>query len=213
MESWLFGVRDGNLEIEKSGEVVYLGVIGSFEVEANDFAAGGRVSGGVDGVGAPLDEKREKAGLIVLEIESLPLEEAAVGTLARAGIGAVESDVCIAKASRKLVQVAGMSGPANEARLDDLRQALVVWGVGLQRIERNDFEIVPFTKRDESVARAASGMNATECGADAGVFFDEGNAEIEIVAAEEDVVEHGGRSFFFGGKQRAGTGNGRRKEY
>ncbi len=36
-------------------------------------------------------------------------------------------------------------------------------------------------------------MDAAECGADAGVFFDEVDAAIEIAAAEEDVVEHGGR--------------------
>src|SRR5271157_720734 len=36
-------------------------------------------------------------------------------------------------------------------------------------------------------------MDTAECGANAGVFFDEGDAAIEIVAAEEDVVEHRGR--------------------
>jgi hypothetical protein len=32
-------------------------------------------------------------------------------------------------------------------------------------------------------------VDSAECGTDAGVFFDEGDAEIEIAAAEEDVVE------------------------
>jgi hypothetical protein len=68
-------------------------------------------------------------------------------------------------------------------------------------IRGDDFEVTTRIKffatglaqRNEGVAGAASGVDATERGADAGVFFDEGDAVIEVAAAEEDVIEHGGR--------------------
>jgi hypothetical protein len=68
-------------------------------------------------------------------------------------------------------------------------QAVVVWSAGLLWIGGNDFEIVFFAEREESIVCPASGVDSAECGTDAGVFFDEGDAEIEIAAAEEDVVE------------------------
>jgi hypothetical protein len=34
-------------------------------------------------------------------------------------------------------------------------------------------------------------MNSAECGADAGMLFDEVYAALQIIAAEENVIEHG----------------------
>ena len=38
---------------------------------------------------------------------------------------------------------------------------------------------------------AAAGVDSAECSADAGVLLDEGDAFLQIAAAEKDVVEHG----------------------
>ncbi len=67
------------------------------------------------------------------EIESFPLEEVAVGAFARTGIRAIEGDVCVAEASCESIEVAGMGGPADEARLGEFEQAVVVWCAGLLR--------------------------------------------------------------------------------
>src|SRR5580658_1590529 len=89
----------------------------------------------------------------------------------------------------------------------------MVWRAGLLGIGGDDFEVAAgvqfraarLAEREESIARAASRMDAAECGRDAGVLFDEGDTAIEIAAAEKDMIEHGGRPFFLRGKQRAGT--------
>ena len=39
--------------------------------------------------------------------------------------------------------------------------------------------------------RAAAGMDTAECGAHAGVLFDEIDAALQVVAAEKNVIEHG----------------------
>ncbi len=75
-----------------------------------------------------------------------------------------------------------MIGTGDQARLGEFLQAVVVRRTRLLRIECDDFEIVFFAEGEESVAGAASGMDAAECGTDAGVFFDEIDAAIEIAA-------------------------------
>ena len=91
-ELGLVGVGDGNVEIQDGAEMFYFGVIGSGEFEAEDFAAGGCFGGGMDGVAAPFDEKWKEAALVVLEVERLPLEEAAIGAFAGSGCWTFEGD-------------------------------------------------------------------------------------------------------------------------
>ena len=75
-------------------------------------------------------------------------------------------------------------------------------------IGSDDFEVAAgveleagrLAERQKSVTRAASGMDAPESGANAGVFFDEVDASIEIVAAEQDVIERDRYPFFLRGK-------------
>ena len=99
--------------------------------------------------------------MIVLEIESFPLEEAAVRAFARARIRAVEGNIVrISKSGRERIEVTWMGGPADQVRLNEFRQTVVVWRIGLQRIERDDFKIVFLAKREKSILRAASGMDA-----------------------------------------------------
>ena len=62
---------------------------------------------------------------------------------------------------------------------------------GLLWVRRDDFEIVLFTEREQRIARPTAWMNAAKCGADAGMLFDEGNAAVEVVASEKQVIEHG----------------------
>lgn len=94
------------------------------------------------------------------------------------------------QARRKLIEIAGMSGPAHEAWLSEFLQAEAVRYAGLRGIGRDDFEIVFFSEGKKSVACPAAGMDTAEGGADAGVLFDERDAAIEVVAAEENVVEN-----------------------
>jgi len=100
-ELGLFAMRDGNVEVEKRADALQSGVGWSGEFEAEDFATGWRVGGRMDSAGAPLDEEGEKASLIVVKVESLPLEKEAVGTFARPRRGTVEGEVRIAKTSRE----------------------------------------------------------------------------------------------------------------
>lgn len=71
---------------------------------------------------------------------------------------------------------------------------------GLPGIGSDDFQIVLFSEREESVARSASGMHSSEHGANARVFFDEADAAIESAAAEKDVIEQ--RGHLIGSKKR-----------
>jgi hypothetical protein len=65
-----------------------------------------------------------------------------------------------------------------------LDTVLVLLGVG-----RNDFEIAAFAEREECVASAAAGMDTAHCGADASALLDEVHAVVEVIAAEENVIE------------------------
>jgi len=56
------------------------------------------------------------------------------------------------------------------------------------------FKVAALTEREERVARAAAGMNAADGGEHAGCIVDEFDAFIEIVAAENDVIEQSGTS-------------------
>ncbi len=146
----------------------------------------------MDSIGAPLDEEGEQAAAIVFQIQGFPLKEAAVGALARAGMWSIKRETGIAETNCELIQVAGMSGPADEARLAKFLESVVIWRGGLLRIGRDDFQVVFFAEREKSVAGATSRMDAAKCGANTGVFFDEVNAAIEIAAAEKNVIEHDG---------------------
>jgi hypothetical protein len=50
-------------------------------------------------------------------------------------------------------------------------------------------------KREQGVACAASRMYPTHCGTNASIFFHEGYALVEIVAAQKKVIEHGRNLF------------------
>ena len=100
-ELGLFAMRDGNVEVEKRADALQSGVGWSGEFEAEDLATGWRVGGRMGSAGAPLDEEGEKASLIVVKIESLPLEKEAVGAFARARRGTVEGEVRIVETSRE----------------------------------------------------------------------------------------------------------------
>jgi hypothetical protein len=60
----------------------------------------------------------------------------------------------------------------------------------LLRVWRDDFEIVIFAKRQKCITGPTPRMNATENRADSSVFFDEGDAAVEIVAAEKNMIKH-----------------------
>ena len=204
MELWLFAARDGNVEVEKRRDTLQFGAVryGNFETE--DFAARGRIDGRMDRLSAPLDEKGEKPGSSVLKIESLPFEKAAVGALARAGRGAVEGKMGIAKANCEGVEVAGMRRPANETRRCKLLQTIVVGCAGLCGVRRDDFKVVSVAQREQSVARAPSGMNAAECGGYSGMLLDERDACLEVARAEKNVIENGGHVSTSPGSGRPG---------
>ena len=80
----------------------------------------------------------------------------------------------------------------------------MVGRAGLRGVGRDDFEIVSVTKGEQSVARAASGMNAAECGGDPGMFLDESDACLEIARAEKNVIEYGGHASASPGSCRQG---------
>lgn len=143
-------------------------------------------------VGFPLNKKRKQAAEVVAQSESPPLEKFAVWTLARTGGGSVKRQICRAKMLRKLVEIAGMSGPGDELRRGESAQAKAVRTVRLLWVGRDDFEIASFAEGQKRVASAATGMNSAKCGTDTRSVLHERNAFIEIAAAEENVIEKGG---------------------
>jgi len=59
----------------------------------------------------------------------------------------------------------------------------------LLRVRRNDFEVASLTQREQSVVRPAARMNTAKCGTDAGMLLNEVYTAIEIVTAEQDMIE------------------------
>jgi hypothetical protein len=110
----------------------------------------------------------------------------------------------IAKANCERVEVARMRRPADETRYGEFLQIIVVGCVGLRRVGRDDFKVVPVAQREQSVARASSGMNAAEGGSDPGMFLDERDACIEIARAEKNVIEYSGHVSASPGSGREG---------
>jgi len=130
------------------------------------------------GVGSPFDEERQQAGSVILEAQGLPLEVAAVGTLARTGGWPLESDVRGAKLFGEGLQIAGMRGPSDEARCvhgAEFRSEWIV-DIGLRWIGSDDFEIAAIAEREKSVLRAVPGMDAAERSMDTGALGHEFNA-------------------------------------
>ena len=65
-----------------------------------------------------------------MEIERLPSEETAIGTFALTRCGPVEGEPGTSEKGREAVEVAGMRGPADEARRGELLQAVGVGRAG-----------------------------------------------------------------------------------
>jgi hypothetical protein len=55
----------------------------------------------------------------------------------------------------------------------------------------HDLEVLALSEREEGVPRATAGMDAPNCGSDASVLLDKCGTAIEVVTAEDDVVQHG----------------------
>ena len=128
--------------------------------------------------------------MVVFEIQGLPLQQPTVGSFARARGRAIERDVCGAQTRGQLGYLAGMSGPADQARPCSFFQAVIVRSEGLLGIRRDDFEILSFTKREKRITGPAAWMNTAERRANSKLFFDESDTAVEIAAAEENMVEH-----------------------
>ena len=128
---------------------------------------------------------------VVFEIQRLPVQDFAVGALARAWGRAFCDDASLLEFCGEGCDVSGMGGPADQARFRQLRDEFSNMGTAvLLRIGRDDFEIATGAQREQRVLRATTGVDSAECGADSAVFFDKVDAALEIVAAEKDVVEH-----------------------
>src|SRR5712664_578422 len=192
VKTGLVTALDGEVEadaFESHGEFL--------RIRAHDFkilqaATCGSILGGVDRIGAPFDEEREKAVAIVGEVDGFPGEDAAIRALSGAVLRARECDLIFAKKFCGGGDVGWMDGPADEAWLLHPEDLGEVKDRPLRRIRGDDFEIATFAQREERVARASAGMDSAECGADAGAFFDEVDAAVEIVAADDDVIEQCG---------------------
>ena len=138
-----------------------------------------------------------ESGTLVGEVEGFPVENAAIGAGSRAGCRPFEGDSCFAEFLGEGIEVAGVRGPADEFRLGEESQAESILCAGLVRIGRDDFEIPPLAEGKQRVARAATGMDSADGGADTDAVLDKGDAGVEIVAAEKNVVEQGGYLFIF----------------
>ena len=142
--------------------------------------------------GAPFDEEWEQAVAVVFERERLPVEDAAVGTFARAGCGPTTSTPSTLEALSERFDVAGMLRPADDHRFFKRTEIALVVGCGLLRIGRDDFEIAIRAEREQRVARARAGMDSAERGANAGALFDKLDACVEVGASDQNMIEQFG---------------------
>jgi len=187
------GFGDGDVKAEFSGELAEAGGIGGEELETEELATLWRILGRVEGAGGPFDKEGEQTVVIIFEIESLPVENLAVGTFAGAGSGTVGSDAGRFDLRGEGLNVARVGGPADEFWFADFLEPVEQGGCTgrLLGVGRDDFEIAAGAEGQESVASAAAGVNTAKGSLDASEMFDEGDADFEGLRAEEDVVEHG----------------------
>src|SRR6266851_2467752 len=178
------------------------------DFEIRQAALLGSVLGGVNRVGAPFDEEGQEAVAVVGEVDGFPGENAAVRAFSGAVVGAREGDFVFAKLLGDGSDVRRMDGPADEARIGHGAELRVVDDLALLRVRSDDFQVAALTERKQRVARPPAGMDSADGGAHAGVFLDKGDAAIEIVAAENDVIEQSGHVFVV--FRVRGPGDGRR---
>ena len=95
----------------------------------------------MNGIPAPLDEKRQQAAVIVLEPEGPPPEEFAIRALARAGLRTFKLDSLLAKLLGEFVEIVAVRGPANKPGFGQLGNNRVLLHAGLLGIGRDDFEV------------------------------------------------------------------------
>ncbi len=192
MKAGFVAALDGEVKadaFESRGE--FLGIVAQdFKIVQGAFCR--CILGRVNRVGAPFDEEGEKALAVVGEVDGFPVEDAAVGTLARAVVGAFEFDSVFLELLGDGGNVRRMDGPADKARIGHGTELRVVDDFVLRGIGSDDFQVAAFTERKQSVACAAAGVNSADGRAHAGGLFDQFDAAIEIVAAEEDVIEQRG---------------------
>src|SRR6266446_1987308 len=167
--------------------------------EIVEVAAFGSILRGMDGVCTPFDEEGEDAVTVVGEIDGFPIEDAAIGTFSGAVIRAAKSDLIVAQEFRGGSDIRRVNGPADETRVFHFADLREVYNFLLRGIRRYVFHVTAIAERKQGVARAAAGMDSADGGADAGVLLDELHGEIEVVAAENDVIEQSRHLIFFRG--------------
>src|SRR5260370_26269105 len=104
------------------------------------------------GVRAQCDEKWEQAVAVVSEVDGFPMEDAAIGAFARAVIRSLEGDLIFAEPLGCRGDVAGMNGPADEARIGHLTNLRQADDVLLLGVRRHDFQVSALAARHKSVA-------------------------------------------------------------
>ena len=95
-------------------------------------------------LGRPFNEEREERSGIFLECESLPLKDATVGSPAGTGSGAGGGDARFREFCGEGLQIAGMCGSADQARLGQFIYHGVLLRAGLLGVRGNDFKIPPW---------------------------------------------------------------------
>src|SRR6266404_262711 len=124
----------------------------------------------MDGVRAPFDEEGEDAVAVVGEIDGFPIEDTVIGTFSGAVIWALKGDLIVPQEFCGGGDVRRMDGPTDEARFFHLADLREVDDFLLRGIRRDDFQVAALAERKQGVARAATGMDSADGGADAGVL-------------------------------------------
>ena len=141
---------------------------------------------------APFDEEREEAIGVVLEVDRLPMQHAAIGSFTRTRSRPFGDDSGPGQVGCKHFQIAGTGGPADQARSGKRLQSFGEWIFGrLLRVGRDDFQVAALSEREKRIFSTAARMNSAKFGSHASVLFDEGDTRLEVAAAEKDVIEHG----------------------
>jgi hypothetical protein len=139
----------------------------------------------------PLNEERKQALTRVCEIQGPPIQDAAIGAGTRAGSRPVERDSRLAKNLGKPIEVVLTRRPADEPRHRHAGDAYELSHARRFWVRCHDLEVLALSEREEGVPRATAGMDAPNCGSDASVLLDTCDTAIEVVTAEDDVIQHG----------------------
>src|SRR5580658_2777949 len=145
------------------------------------------------GIAGPFDEERQQSATVVLQAKRLPVKDFSIWPRARPVRRTINREARARHFLRYGGDIVGVYCPRQQARLAHFAQLGISGEGSLLRVGRDDFQIASRAQPEKRVLSAAPWMHPAKCGADSRAFLHKGDASVEIVDAQQDVIEHGGK--------------------